>query len=92
MPKKDKPFIIKVSYEAVYQARDADDAEETTLIDLKQRLRHVEKIQVEVLPDDDKPCEYGKLNRTCDGTKCKVCEREDWLQAMNEDAAEAKYG
>jgi hypothetical protein len=31
MPKKDKPFIIKVSYEAVYQARDADDAEETAL-------------------------------------------------------------
>jgi hypothetical protein len=36
-------------------------------------------------------CEYGKINRDCDGTACKVCEREDILQAMNDDAFDRKY-
>jgi hypothetical protein len=88
-----KKFIIQVTYEEVVQGEDDDDAEENAKIYFRQRHRNnLKLISTSVMLDDKDPCRYGKLNRTCDGTKCKVCEREDWIQAMNEDASDERYG
>lgn len=88
-----KPFIIRVTYEEVIQGKDDDDAEEFAKIHLRQSLRgNLKLISTAVMSDDKDPCKYGKLNRTCDGTKCKVCEREDWIQAMNEDESDRRHG
>lgn len=86
-----KRFITRVIYEDVNLGKDEDEAKEFARLYLEQRL-NVKLISIDVMPDDKDPCKYGKLNRTCDGTKCKVCEREDWLQAMNEDASDRKHG
>jgi hypothetical protein len=88
-----KKFIIRVTYEEVIQGKDEEDAEENAKMYLRQRLQsNVKLISAIAMHDDKYPCEYGKLNRTCDGTKCEVCEREDWLQAMNEDASDERHG
>jgi hypothetical protein len=88
-----RKFIIRIVYDVVTQGKDEENAEDNAKMYFKQHLQHNTKlISVGAMPDDTQPCEYGKLNRTCDGTKCKVCEREDWLQAMNEDASDRRHG
>jgi hypothetical protein len=86
-------FIIRVVYDEVVQGKNEEDAEDNVKMYFKQRLRNNAKlISVGAMPDDKDPCKYGKLNRTCDGTKCKVCEKEDWIQAMNEDESDRRHG
>jgi hypothetical protein len=88
-----KDFIIRVVYDEVVQGKNEDDAEDNARIYFKQRLRsNVRLISVGAMPDDEEACKYGKLNRTCDGTKCEVCEKEDWIQAMNEDESDRRHG
>jgi hypothetical protein len=87
-----KKFIIQLTYETVVSADSDDDAEEIVKMYHRQVSRGTKLISTAVMSDDKEPCRYGKLNRTCDGTKCKVCEREDWLQAMNEDDSDERYG
>ena len=88
-----KHFIIRLVYEEVIQGKDEEDAENFARMYFKQQFRNNAKlISVGAMPDDKDPCEYGKLNRTCDGTKCEVCEREDLLQAMNEDESDRRHG
>lgn len=88
-----KKFIVRIIYDEVVEGQNPSDAIENAKLYLKHRvMAGIKIISATTMPDDTQPCEYGKLNRTCDGTKCKVCEREEWLQAMNEDASDRKYG
>lgn len=88
-----KKFIVRVIYDDVVEGKNQEDAIENARLYLRQNMHHYFKLISAVsMPDDTQPCEYGKLNRTCDGTKCKVCVREEWLQAMNEDASDRKHG
>lgn len=90
---KKKPFIVEVTYQTVVNgANDEEQAEQFAKAHASQVLGRSIKVSVNCLPDDKEPCSYGKLNRTCDGTKCKECEREDILQAMNEDASDERHG
>lgn len=87
------PKFVTLTYEKVYTAKDEEEAERFASIHARQSLdKHLKIVEIGCLPDDKEPCTYGKLNRTCDGKKCKVCEREDWLQAMNEDASDERMG
>lgn len=92
---KVKKFVIRVSYETVVGASNEDTAIMQMQILFSQYrtlLGNVDNLEIDILPPDSEVCSYGRLNRTCDRTKCKECQYEDILQAMNEDADDEKSG